>query len=111
MLTVSCQWVRIADTTIMHMHSIYQRDTNKVAIPERVEQANIVKNFMQNTQTNNIFLGDFNLLLNNPSLKILEKNMINLVKANKIKSTRSAAYTGENIQANYALISPNLKIK
>lgn len=110
-LTGNCLWVDIGGLTILSLHGIYQRDTNKADTPERIEQAKIIKEFMKTKNTQKILCGDFNLLPENKSLSILEEDMVNLIDKFKIKSTRSSYYKGDEKFADYMLVSPDIKVK
>jgi len=109
-LTGNCQWIEVSGLTIMNLHGIYQRDTNKLDTKARFQQAQIIKKFINSRVTKVILCGDFNLLPNNRSLVLLEENMINLIKKYRIKSTRSDFYTGKHKYADYVLTTPNIKI-
>lgn len=53
---------------------------------------------------------DLNVLPETESLKILEKDLKNLIKEYNITSTRSSLYPKENKFADYVLVSPEIKV-
>jgi len=96
---------------VFNLHGLWN-DQGKTDTADRLEQSRKIKDFLQKfTDYKIILCGDFNLLPDTASLKILETNLINLVKKHKINSTRSSLYSKPNKFANYALVSPDLKIK
>jgi len=59
-------------------------------------------------------LGDFNLLPETESLRIIENGMENLVKDYNVQSTRTSLYTRHEISgkfADYIFLSPSIKVK
>lgn len=78
---------------------------------ERIQQSNKVNSFLCKEDGAKILCGDFNLLPTTESLKILEKDMVNLVKKYGVTSTRSHYYTKENKFADYILVSDDVKVK
>jgi len=110
-LTGNCQWIEAGEYTIMNLHGIYQRDTNKADTPERMVQAIILKDFMNEHTGKLIIGGDFNLLPENESLKLIEGDMVNLVNKYKVETTRSSDYAGAHNKADYILVSPDVKVK
>lgn len=55
-------------------------------------------------------MGDFNLDPDTKSLKILERNLKNLIKEYKISTTRSSLYARQHKFADYVLVSPGIKV-
>ena len=114
LLTGNCQWVRLIDDqgeelTIMHIHGIYQRDTDKADTPERQEQSRILLDFIKNCGTKVVLLGDFNLLPNTKSIEILGESLLNLIRKYGITDTRGRRYAGPIRFADYCFISKEIK--
>lgn len=78
---------------------------------ERVEQSKKVKAFLDDFKGAKILCGDFNLLPQTESIKILEEGMKNLVKEYAVSSTRSHLYEKPNKFADYILTSLDVKVK
>jgi hypothetical protein len=114
-ITGSCQWVTVQDsagidTTILNLHGLWQRDTDKADTPERLVQSEIVREFINHQEGKVVLCGDFNLVPDGESIKILEDGMINLVKKFNVTSVRSDFYTKLGKFASYILTSPNIQV-
>lgn len=96
--------------TLCNMHGLWNGG-GKSDAPERIEQSNRIKLFMDSVQGKKILCGDFNLLPETESIKILEKGMKNLIKDSGVVSTRSSLYPKEVKFADYILISPDINVK
>ena len=96
--------------TIANVHGIWNGGP-KTDVPERLEQSKLIKEFLDNQDGAKILCGDFNLLPNTESLKMLEENMENLIKKYNIKSTRSSFYKKEARFADYTFVSPDVEVK
>jgi exonuclease III len=77
---------------------------------ERMQQSKRIRQFMNKNDGEKIVVGDFNLDPDTESLKLLEKNLKNLIKDYSIKTTRSSLYTRENKFADYTLASLGIRI-
>lgn len=80
------------------------------SILDRLEQSKKVTAFLRNISSSKILMGDFNLLPNTQSIKILEKNMDNLIKKYHITGTRSSLYEKPEKYADYIFVSPEIKV-
>jgi len=114
-ITGSCQWASIkgegsGEITIMNLHGLWQKDTHKADTPARLSQSGILRNFLNSRKGKKILGGDFNLNPDGKSIKILEKNMINLIKKFGFTSTRSGYYTNRGKFADYILVSPDVAV-
>ncbi len=100
------------DYTIGHFHGLFNGN-DKLDHPSRIEQSRKAKKFLKKERDKIILMGDFNLWPETKSIKILEKGMINLIKMNKIKTTRNALYKYHKIDkfADYTIVSKNVKVK
>ncbi len=90
---------------------------DKLDTPERLAQSRKIKDFVKDFKGQKIICGDFNLMPETESVKILEENMKNLIKDFRITDTRGAIsarkYLGEQpVQkfANYAFVSKDIKV-
>ncbi|MCC6323263.1 endonuclease/exonuclease/phosphatase family protein [Candidatus Nomurabacteria bacterium] len=113
-LTGNFQWIECElngdNIFIGNLHGVWQKDTKKVDTPERFEQSNKVKNFMDTKKCKKILCGDFNLLNDGQSISILENGMKNLIKEYGIISTRSNFYKHPLRFADYVLVSKDINI-
>lgn len=94
----------------------YAYPGNKLDTPERLEQSQKAKEFLDKENGSKILCGDFNLMPETESIKMLEENMENLIKSFGITNTRSriSPYFGtpeEQKFADYCLVSPEVKVK
>lgn len=110
------QWIKISTITsdkitIINVHGIWQKDSNKKDTPERIRQSNLIQEFINSLDGPKIICGDLNLVSDGESMRILDKNMTNLVKKYNIKSTRSSIYKKSEKLADYILTSPDIKVK
>lgn len=87
------QWITFnhkgKEFTIANIHGFWIMD-NKDDSPERIKQSDKVIAFLNSRSGGKVLCGDFNLLPNTSSIKMLEKDMANLIKKYKIKTTRSS---------------------
>ena len=87
----------------------------KTDTPERIEQSEKIKSFLDEFSGPKILCGDFNLLPDTKSISILEKGMRNLVKEYGIASTRTLLYrhydkNDEPNFADYIFLTPNIEV-
>jgi hypothetical protein len=105
------QWVRIGDITILNVHGIWQQGTNKVDTPARIQQSQIINEFLRECPGKKIVCGDFNLIPTGEAMKTLEQSMENLITKFGIASTRSDLYTKPEKFADYVLVSPDIIVE
>jgi endonuclease/exonuclease/phosphatase family metal-dependent hydrolase len=90
---------------------------DKLDAPERLEQSRKINKVVEREKNKGVIVcGDFNLMPETESIKMIGKNMQNLIEKYKIKNTRSrlSPYFGkpdEQKFADYAFVSPDIKIK
>ncbi len=78
---------------------------------ERIIQSDNIIKFLKNLSEPHILCGDFNLLPENKSLKMLEEfGLKNLIKEFGVSSTRSSYYTKPVRFADYTFVSKNIKL-
>lgn len=95
--------------SILNVHGLWN-GKGKKDTPERLNQSQRIRQFMDTINTPKILCGDFNLRPDTESMNILEKGMINLVKTHNIRSTRTRFYTKEEKFADYILTSPEINV-
>lgn len=97
--------------SVCNFHGMWINGTKKKDTPERIEQSEHLKKMLDGFEGEKILAGDFNLLPDGESIKILEQGMKNLIKDYGITSTRSSLYTGEVKYADYVLTTPGIDVK
>ena len=96
---------------IFNLHGLWDGGP-KTDTEDRIQQSEKTKKFMKEMKIErSILCGDFNLMPDTKSLAILEDGMINLVKENRIQTTRNHFYTKEEKFADYILVSPAVQVK
>ena len=111
------QWIDFksngVDFTLVNYHGLWEKDKGKGDSSDRIEQSENIINFLETKKDRQIiFMGDLNLNPDTRSMKILEDFPLkNLIKEYDITDTRTLLYKKENRFADYALVSPNIKIK
>ncbi len=100
---------------IANYHGLWNNGP-KTDTPERIRQSEAIKKFMEEFSGPKILCGDFNILPDTKSMEILDEGMVNLVKSNDIRSTRTALYrhyddTSKPNWADYVLVSRDIKVK
>lgn len=95
--------------TIVNVHGLWN-GKGKKDTPERLIQSQRIREFMDTVNTPKILCGDFNLRPDTESMKVLEKDMVNLVVTHNVRSTRTRFYTKEEKFADYILTSPAINV-
>ncbi len=113
--TRKMQWIHIKngtkDVIIMNVHGHWD-PSGKSDNSNRIEQSNIINKFIETTgNVPKIMVGDFNLLPETESIKILEKNFTNLITKYNIPTTRTELYKGDDKHADYAFVSPEVLVE
>ncbi len=103
------------EVLIANYHGLWNNGP-KTDTPERIEQSQKIKQFLDQYQGPKILCGDFNLLPETESMRILEEGMRNLVKDYQVQSTRTPLYRhyhhpAEPNFADYILVSPEIMTK
>ncbi len=100
-----------APLAICNFHGMWIKDTHKKDTPERIEQSHHIRKILDSFPGEKIICGDFNLLPDGESIRILEHGMRNLIKEHDITSTRSSLYKTSPIRyADYVLVTPGIKV-
>jgi endonuclease/exonuclease/phosphatase family metal-dependent hydrolase len=95
--------------SILNVHGLWN-GKGKKDTPERLNQSQRIRQFMDTVNTPKILCGDFNLRPDTESMRILEKGMSNLITSHNIRSTRTRFYLKEEKFADYILTSPEIKV-
>ena len=95
---------------VANMHGLWN-GKGKSDDEDRINQSKNIKKVLDGFDGSKVLCGDFNLLPHTESIKILEKDMKNLITDFNIKSTRSSIYTKELKHADYVLTTPDVKVK
>jgi endonuclease/exonuclease/phosphatase family metal-dependent hydrolase len=96
--------------TIMNFHGLWNA-IDKTDTEERLLQSENIIRFLKSIPNPQVLCGDFNLLPEGKSLKMLENfGMKNLIKQFGITSTRSSYYKKPVRFADYALVSDGIKV-
>ena len=107
------QWIRCKFRnelfTIMNVHGLWNGN-GKTDTPERILQSQKIQDFMDSLETAKILCGDFNLRPDTESIRILEKNMRNLIHDYKVSSTRTSLYPKQERFADYIFSSHEIPI-
>lgn len=87
----------------------------KLDTPERIEQSQRVLAFLKKYSCPKILCGDFNLLPETKSIRMLEGDLKNLIKEYRIKSTRNQIswkrFSNMQHFADYAFVSKAIKVR
>ncbi len=96
---------------IGNVHGLHLGGNGKKDTPERIRQSQIIQEFFASQTGKKILCGDFNLLPDTESVRLLENDMRNLISHYKIPTTRSKLYTRGVPFADYTFVSPDVKVK
>ncbi len=97
--------------TVINFHGLWN-GKGKTDSDDRIEQSNNIVRFIKELDGEVILCGDFNLLPDTKSIKILEDaGLRNLVDEYGILSTRTSYYTKIEKFADYAFVSHKVSIK
>lgn len=100
------------DLTICNFHGlVLEVPDPKMDSPERLGQSRKIREFLDGEKGRKILCGDFNLRPDTESMRILEKNMINLVQPDHIPTTRSSLYAGSEKFSDYVLVSSDIRVR
>lgn len=110
------QYVKFAingrPVTICNFHGYWYPGT-KDDVPERIAQSKKILAFLATVKGAKILCGDFNLLPDTKSLRMLEEQggLQNLVREYQVLTTRSRLYRWPDKFADYILVSPEVKVQ
>lgn len=102
--------------TILSVHGL-SLPGDKLDTPDRLAQSQKIKDFLKDVEGQKIICGDFNLMPETQSVKILEKDMRNLIREFDIPTTRGGLnaqkYPSDSSPqrfADYLFISPDINV-
>lgn len=100
---------------VINFHGIFWPG-DKLDTPKRLRQSKILINFMKKLKGPKILCGDFNLMPNTESIKMLERaGMVNLIRKYKIKNTRNSVswkrYGHRQYFADFTFVTPEVRVK
>lgn len=103
--------LRNRPVTIINFHGLWN-GKGKTDSEDRLNQSKNILDFIKNIQRESILCGDFNLLPNTKSIKMLEDTGLrNLIKESGVTSTRTSYYTKPEKFADYIFVSGGIEIK
>ena len=113
--TRKMQWIHIKhgrkDVMIMNVHGHWSAE-GKSDNANRLEQSKIISDFIKSSgPVPKIMVGDFNLLPETQSIKILEGHFTNLITKYNIPTTRTELYKGDDKHADYAFVSDEILVE
>lgn len=101
--------------TVINFHGLWTNEEpgkGKKDSPERLIQSEKIVTFVKALNNPFVLCGDFNLLPDTQSIRVLEENGLrNLIREFDITSTRTSFYTKPGKFADYAFISKDLELK
>lgn len=107
------QWLEVKTNhkiyNILNVHGLWN-GMGKTDTEARIVQSNRIRQFMDTLNTPKIVCGDFNLRPDTQSLEIVANGMTDLVKVNKVQSTRTAYYSKAEKFADYIFTSPEIQV-
>ncbi|MBI4087705.1 MAG: endonuclease/exonuclease/phosphatase family protein [Candidatus Liptonbacteria bacterium] len=118
-IPAAINYVQIEDRnkkpTICNFHGL-AFPGDKLDTPERLRQSEKIQEFLDGMDGQKILCGDFNLMPDTESIKMIDAKMKNLISIFNIERTRSRLspfYGKEDFQpfADYTFASPDIKIK
>lgn len=92
-----------------HFHGVWY-PKSKLDNKDRVEQSRRINQFFDSHSGKKILCGDFNLLPNTQSMKILEEGKRNLIKEFNIETTRNDFYKRGEKHTDCILVSPDVHV-
>lgn len=99
------------EVTVANIHGLWT-GINKKDTEDRLEQSRRIKTFLSSISGVKILCGDFNLLPDTESVKIIESIPLrNLVADYGVTSTRTSLYNKPDKFADYIFISKDIEVK
>ncbi len=113
--TRKMQWIHIKhgrkDVMIMNVHGHWSPEGRRDN-ENRIEQSKAIKSFIETTgNTPKIMVGDFNLLPETESIKMLEEHFINLITKYNISTTWTELAKENDKHADYAFVSDEILVE
>ncbi|KAA0206351.1 endonuclease/exonuclease/phosphatase family protein [Candidatus Uhrbacteria bacterium] len=96
--------------TIINFHGLWN-GMGKTDTDDRIEQSKNILNFTRGLKGDFVLCGDFNLLPDTESIRLLEQSGLrNLIKEYGVTSTRTSFYTKPEKFADYVFVTPSVKV-
>jgi endonuclease/exonuclease/phosphatase family metal-dependent hydrolase len=96
---------------IANIHGLWN-GKGKTDSPERIIQSEYIVKFVRSQTCPTVVIGDFNLLPDTESVKLLEASSLrNLIKEYGINSTRTSFYKKTETFADYAFVTSDIRVK
>lgn len=96
--------------TVVNFHGLWN-GRGKADCPERLEQSEKIIDFVKKIKTPCIIAGDFSLLPDTESIKMIEKaGLRNLIKEHKVLSTRTGFYSMPEKFSDYVFVSKGVTV-
>jgi len=102
--------VTVEDYAIINIHGMWQGSI-KTDTEAKIEQSRMILELAEKTDGHKIICGDFNMLPETKSIKMLADKYTNLVKEYGIKETRSSLYKKELRHAGYIFVDNKISVK
>lgn len=97
--------------SLMNFHGLWT-GINKQDNDERIQQSKKIMELLERTNGKKILAGDFNLLPDNESIRMIESTgMRNLIKEFDVQSTRTSFYTKPEKFADFTFVSPDIQVR
>lgn len=108
------QWLEVVKNghhyCIMNAHGLWTK--HKLDNQDRLWQSKQIIDFLRHSDRHikKALVGDFNLLPETESIGMIEKYFINLIKTNRVKSTRTSFCKLKDRLADYVFVSPDVNV-
>jgi endonuclease/exonuclease/phosphatase family metal-dependent hydrolase len=102
--------IKVSDYVVINVHGIWQNSI-KGDTEAKIEQSEKILDFTEKINGKKIICGDFNLLPDTRSIKILGEKYRNLVDEYKITDTRGTLYTKEFRYSDYIFVDKNISVE
>ena len=102
--------VMVEGLAIINVHGMWQGSI-KTDTEAKIEQSKKILDLAEKTAGQKIICGDFNMLPDTTSIKMLADKYTDLIKEYGIKETRSPLYTKELRHAGYVFVDKKISVK
>lgn len=98
--------------TVLNFHGLWKPGATHGDIPERIGQSERIVEFISKLDHPFVLCGDFNLLPDTESVRIIEKaGLRNLITEYGVTSTRTSHYAKSERFADYAFVSSGIEVR
>jgi endonuclease/exonuclease/phosphatase family metal-dependent hydrolase len=102
--------VSVEDLAVVNVHGMWQGGI-KMDTEAKIEQSKKIIDLAEKTDGRKIICGDFNMLPDTKSIKMLADKHTDLIREYGIKETRSSLYTKDMRYADYAFVGKDISVK